>query len=45
MASAMATIQVESHGRAWLGIARGDSALAYIGRKPMPLADFEAALV
>jgi 5,10-methylenetetrahydromethanopterin reductase len=44
VASAMASLQVESQGRAWLGIARGDSALAYIGRKPMPLADFESAL-
>jgi 5,10-methylenetetrahydromethanopterin reductase len=44
VASAIATIQAESGGRAWLGIARGDSALAYIGRKPMPLADFETAL-
>jgi 5,10-methylenetetrahydromethanopterin reductase len=44
VASAIATIQVESGGRAWLGIARGDSALAYIGRKPMPLRDFEAGL-
>src|SRR5438067_9520130 len=44
IASAMGTIQVESNGRAWLGIARGDSAMAYIGRKPTPLADFEQAL-
>jgi 5,10-methylenetetrahydromethanopterin reductase len=44
VASAMASIQIESQGRAWLGIARGDSALAYLGRKPMPLVDFEAAL-
>lgn len=44
LASAMATIQVESGGRAWCGIARGDSAMAYIGRKPMPLDDFEEAL-
>jgi 5,10-methylenetetrahydromethanopterin reductase len=44
IASAMGTLQVESDGRAWLGIARGDSALAYLGRKPMPLPDFEAAL-
>jgi 5,10-methylenetetrahydromethanopterin reductase len=44
VASAMASLQVESGGRAWLGIARGDSALAYLGRKPMPLADFEVAL-
>src|SRR5262245_19749443 len=45
IASAMATIQVESEGRAWLGIARGDSAMAYIGRKPIPLPEFEDALV
>ena len=44
VASAIATIQVESGGRAWLGIARGDSALAYIGRKPTPLGQFETAL-
>jgi 5,10-methylenetetrahydromethanopterin reductase len=44
IASAIATIQVESKGRAWLGIARGDSALAYIGRKPMPLEQFGTAL-
>jgi len=44
VASAMATLQVESGGRAWLGIARGDSALAYIGRKPMPLDAFESGL-
>jgi 5,10-methylenetetrahydromethanopterin reductase len=44
VASAIATIQVESHGRAFLGIARGDSALAYIGQQPMPLADFAVAL-
>ena len=44
IASAMGTLQVESNGRAWLGIARGDSALAYLGRKPMPLSDFEQAL-
>jgi 5,10-methylenetetrahydromethanopterin reductase len=44
VASAMATLQVESGGRAWLGIARGDSALAYLGRKPMPLGAFEQSL-
>ena len=44
LASAFATIQVESGGRAWLGIARGDSAMAYIGRKPMALTAFEDAL-
>jgi 5,10-methylenetetrahydromethanopterin reductase len=40
----MATLQAESGGRAWLGIARGDSALAYLGRPPMPLAAFESGL-
>jgi 5,10-methylenetetrahydromethanopterin reductase len=40
VASAISTIQVESGGRAVLGIARGDSALAYIGRKPLSLAEF-----
>src|SRR6202171_6016213 len=44
IASAIATIQVESGGRAFLGIARGDSALAYIGRKPLPLEEFARAL-
>jgi 5,10-methylenetetrahydromethanopterin reductase len=44
VASAIATIQAESDGRAWLGIARGDSALAYIGRPPMPLNEFATAL-
>src|SRR5215468_7224566 len=44
VASAIATIQVESGGRAALGIARGDSAMAFIGRKPQPLAEFAAGL-
>jgi 5,10-methylenetetrahydromethanopterin reductase len=44
VASAIATIQSESGGRAVLGIARGDSALAYLGRPPMPIADFGRAL-
>jgi 5,10-methylenetetrahydromethanopterin reductase len=44
VASAIATVQAESGGRAILGIARGDSALAYLGRRPMPLAHFETAL-
>src|SRR5579859_7414580 len=44
LASAIATVHVESKGRAWLGIARGDSALAYIGRKPLPLEQFGVAL-
>jgi 5,10-methylenetetrahydromethanopterin reductase len=33
-ASAIASLQIESNGRAHLGIGRGDSALAYIGRSP-----------
>jgi 5,10-methylenetetrahydromethanopterin reductase len=44
LACAMATIQVESGGRAWCGVARGDSAMAYLGRKPMPLDAFADAL-
>ena len=44
IASAIATVHVESGGRAWLGIARGDSAMAYIGRKPQPLEQFGQAL-
>jgi 5,10-methylenetetrahydromethanopterin reductase len=44
VAAAIATIQVESEGRAVLGIARGDSALAYLGRPPQPLGQFEHSL-
>ena len=44
VASAIATVQVDSGGRAVLGIARGDSALAYLGRKPTPLAHFRRGL-
>jgi 5,10-methylenetetrahydromethanopterin reductase len=44
VASAIATIQAESGGRAVLGIARGDSALAYLGRPPMPFEQFAVAL-
>lgn len=40
-ASAIATVQAESGGRAHLGIGRGDSALAHIGLKPASLATFE----
>jgi 5,10-methylenetetrahydromethanopterin reductase len=43
-ASAIATVQVESGGRAVLGIGRGDSALAYLGRRPVSVAAFEAYL-
>jgi 5,10-methylenetetrahydromethanopterin reductase len=35
-ASAIATVQVESHGRAVLGIGRGDSSLGYLGQSPAP---------
>ncbi len=40
-ASAIATVQVESGGRAYLGIARGDSALAHLGRAPHSVPQFE----
>jgi 5,10-methylenetetrahydromethanopterin reductase len=36
-ASAIATVQAESNGRAYLGIGRGDSALAHIGLAPAPV--------
>jgi 5,10-methylenetetrahydromethanopterin reductase len=40
-ASAMATLNAVSNGRAFLGIGRGDSALAHIGYVPSPVAEFE----
>lgn len=40
-ASAIATVQVESNGRAVLGIGRGDSSLGYIGQGPAPAAALE----
>jgi len=43
-ASAIAGMQVESSGRATLGIGRGDSALGHIGRQPLPVAEFERYL-
>jgi 5,10-methylenetetrahydromethanopterin reductase len=43
-ASAAATLQEESGGRAVLGIGRGDSALSQIGREPVHVAEFERAL-
>jgi 5,10-methylenetetrahydromethanopterin reductase len=43
-ASAIATVQVESNGRAILGIGRGDSALAHLGFEPAPLAVFDEYL-
>jgi 5,10-methylenetetrahydromethanopterin reductase len=43
-AAAAATLQVISDGRHVLGIGRGDSALAYLGRVPTPLPRFARAL-
>jgi len=43
-AAAIATVQGESGGRAQLGIGRGDSALAHLGRAPAPVAVFERYL-
>jgi len=39
-AAAIATVQVESGGRAVLGLGRGDSALAYIGLPPVSVKEF-----
>ncbi len=44
LASAYATIHDISDGRMIMGVGRGDSAVRYIGRKPMKVADFEEAL-
>jgi 5,10-methylenetetrahydromethanopterin reductase len=43
-ASAAATLDEESGGRAVLGLGRGDSALSQIGRPPVPAAEFEHSL-
>ncbi len=43
-ASAAATLQAETGGRATLGFAQGDSALTQIGLGRVPLAEFEQAL-
>jgi 5,10-methylenetetrahydromethanopterin reductase len=43
-ASAAATLQAETGGRAVLGLARGDSALTHIGRRPVRVAELEDAL-
>lgn len=40
-ASAIASIQALSNGRAVLGIGRGDSALAHLGRAPAPVSALE----
>jgi 5,10-methylenetetrahydromethanopterin reductase len=41
LAAQIATLHVASNGRAELGIGRGDSAAAYIGKGPAKVADFE----
>ncbi len=43
-ANAITTVQSQSHGRAVLGIGRGDSALAFLGRGPVGVAEFERSL-
>ena len=43
-AAAIASIQAESRGRAYLGIGRGDSALAHLGLAPHAVARFERYL-
>jgi probable F420-dependent oxidoreductase len=43
LASAYATLQDLSDGRMAMGIGRGDSAVRYIGRRPMKVAEFERA--
>ena len=43
-ASAIASVQAESRGRAYLGIGRGDSALAHLGLAPHAVAPFERYL-
>jgi 5,10-methylenetetrahydromethanopterin reductase len=44
-ASAALALQVESEGRAVLGIGRGDSAVQRIGRREDPVASFERRLI
>jgi probable F420-dependent oxidoreductase len=44
LASAYATLHDISNGRMIMGVGRGDSAVRYVGRKPMKVADFEDAL-
>jgi probable F420-dependent oxidoreductase len=43
LASAYATLQDLSDGRMVMGIGRGDSAVRYIGDRPMRIAEFETA--
>jgi len=44
-AASAASLQMVSKGRSVLGIGRGDSALAYLGMAPVPVARFERALI
>jgi 5,10-methylenetetrahydromethanopterin reductase len=44
LANVAATVQETSGGRFVLGIGRGDTALFHLGRPPMPVADFIAAV-
>jgi 5,10-methylenetetrahydromethanopterin reductase len=44
-ASAALTLQVETGGRAVLGLGRGDSALTQIGRRPVSAGELEDALI
>jgi probable F420-dependent oxidoreductase len=44
LASAYATLHDISNGRMVMGVGRGDSAVRYIGRQPMKVAEFEEAL-
>ena len=43
LASAYATLHDISEGRMIMGVGRGDSAVRYIGRQPMKVAEFERA--
>src|SRR5579864_6794145 len=44
LASSYATLNDLSDGRMAMGVGRGDSAVRYIGRQPMKVAEFESAL-
>ena len=44
LASAYATLHDISNGRMIMGVGRGDSAVRYVGRPPMKVAEFEEAL-
>lgn len=44
LANIAATVQETSNGRFVLGIGRGDTAMFHLGRKPMPVAQFIAAV-